>query len=53
MKREIIWNGKILVASLFQMFLVLLVVYHVLKYGDPFRDLAAGRYNSLNLEHKI
>ena len=28
-------------------------IYHVLKYGVPFRDLGADYYNSFNREHKI
>ena len=32
---------------------MLIAIYHVLKYGVPFRDLGADYYNSFNREHKI
>ncbi len=32
---------------------MLIAIYHVLKYGIPFRDLGADYYNSFNREHKI
>lgn len=32
---------------------MLIAIYHVLKYGVPFRDLGADYYNGFNREHKI
>lgn len=32
---------------------MLIAIYHVLKYGVPFRDLGADYYNNFNREHKI
>ena len=32
---------------------MLIAIYHVLKYGVPFRDLGEDYYNSFNREHKI
>ena len=31
---------------------MLIAIYHVLKYGIPFRDLGANDYNGSNREHK-
>lgn len=32
---------------------ILIAIYHVLKFGVPFRDLGADYYNNFNREHKI
>lgn len=32
---------------------MLIAIYHVLKFGVPFRDLGADYYNNFNREHKI
>ena len=32
---------------------MLIAIYHVLKFGIPFRDLGADYYNTFNREHKI
>ena len=32
---------------------MLIAIYHILKFGVPFRDLGADYYNNFNREHKI
>lgn len=32
---------------------MLIAIYHILKFGVPFRDLGAEYYNNFNREHKI